>query len=343
MYRRAGITLTFTIIISSLLISCTSKAEKAAGGASDLQNEQDYPLLEFPKSEINLPYEGNIAAYNVRVDTLNRRDIINADSYFGTENVLPFIILPPKGDINLLLNPIKDLGYARGYRLLTVKGNRILSSLLIEGEWTSPTNERNTELTTCFIDEFSNINVQKTITNSGLKTFLHNDYKISDDGFIVEEKIAEAEGVDLSDCIDAPVAIKGVLSSKTLPNLEFQQLECEDLIQGIEEYSCYDGVFYKTLNKTADLIYLLVYSECGDSAFTDFVILKNGKVVSGLTLDGSSEGYPTENSLYVVSFDIQKDFSIKLEEKLYEKDKLVSTQHSSFLISKDGTGFIKQQ
>lgn len=330
-----------TLLLSLLISSCTSKAEKSITDTPVLESEQNRPAIEFSKSEIQLPYVGNISAYNVRVDTLRRADVVNADSYFGTENYLAYIVLPPKGDVNLLLSPINELGFVRGYRLLTVKGSRILASQLIEGEWINPTNERNTELTTCYIDEFLNVKVQKTIANSGLKTFLHNDYIISEDGFLVETKIEE-ERVDLDVCIDDPVDLGTPLNSKTLQSLEFQELGCEDLIQGIEEYSCYDGVFYRTLSKTSDLIYLLIYSECGDSAFTDFVILKNGKVVSGLTLDGSSEGYPTENTLYVVSFNILKDFSIQLEEKIYEKEKLISTLHSSYLIAKDGDGFIKQ-
>lgn len=344
MCRATRIYLLLSLCVTSLLMfSCTSKAEKSTDNTtSSLEWDQDSPAIEFSKSEISLPYNGNVSAYNVRVDTLNRKDISNAESYFGSEDFLPYIILPAKGDVNLLLSPIKEIGYSRGYRLLTIKGHRILSSQLIECEWTNPANERNTELTTCSIDEFYNINVQRVLSDSGLKSFFYKNYRISDDGFIVEVK-DQHESIDLSVCIDDPVAIKTALNSETLRHLEFQELGCEDEIEGIEEYSCYDGVFYRTLNKTANLAYILIYSECGDSAFTDFVILKDGKVVSGLTLDGTSEGYPTENTVYVVSFEIKKDYSIQLTERVYEKDKLISTQLSSYIIAKDGDGFIKQE
>lgn len=328
---------------SLLMFSCTSKAEKSTSDVSELQLEdKNLPPIEFKKSEVSLPYNGNISAYNVRVDTLKRAEIVNADSYFGTEDVLLYILLPSKENVNLLLTPVKELGYARGYRLISIKNNRILSSLILEGEWTNPANARNTELTTCFVDEFYNIEVQRIVADSGLKKFFYKKYVISEDGFIIEEE-GEKSDVDMTVCIDAPVQLKMPLNSKTLPNIEFQEFGCEQEIEGMDEYSCYDGLLYRTLSKQGNLAYLLVYSECGDSAFTDFVIVKDGRVVSGLTLDGSSEGYPTENTLYLVSFSIADKFSIELTEKIYEKEKLVSTQQSSYIINKNGDGFTKQK
>ena len=338
------ITLPLSLFTASLFaFSCTSKTEKSVDDTtSALGWDSDSPAIEFPKSEISLPYDGNISAFNVRIDTLKRKDIVNANSYFGAEDTLPYILLPAKGDVNLLLSPVRELGYVGGYRLLTMKGRHILSSLLIEGEWINPANERNTELTTCHIDEFYNIKVQQVSADSGLKNFFYKDYKISEDGFLVEEDRLH-ETVDISACIDAPIAIGSPLNSETLRHVELQELGCEGKIEGLEEYSCYDGASYRTLRKTPALVYLLVYSECGDSAFTDFVILKNGKVTSGLTLDGTSEGYPTENTVYVVSFEIEKDYNIQLTEKVYEKDELISTRLSSYVITKEGDRFIKQE
>lgn len=130
---------------------------------------------------VELPYDKKNNINNVRYNTLES-DIEGVSEFLCGEDALRYLPLPAKNDIRLLLVP-QDCGdFPYRFYLLTVKNNKVISNLYVEGESFEPENPENTKEVSSFkIDKDFIITVQ-TSKNKKVKS---RKYKIDIAGKIV--------------------------------------------------------------------------------------------------------------------------------------------------------------
>jgi hypothetical protein len=135
----------------------------------------------FKESKIKLPYifrDTKILKYNL----LDCNSISGIEKYNCNSEKLRYISLPNREDVNVVLVP-QDCGdFDYRYYLLTIKNNRVIDNLYVEGEWYEPEDEENKETTTFSIDKDYNLIVK---TETGNSSALQN-FAIKNDGKIIK-------------------------------------------------------------------------------------------------------------------------------------------------------------
>lgn len=327
-----SILLFFIVFVCCLGCKGKSSEEKEVVSLGWDVDTTPYP---FAKSEVSLPYEGNVSAYNFRVDTLKKGELLNTEKYFSDSDYLTYITFPSKDDITLMYVPIKDAGYKNAYRLFTVKGREVVSDILAEGEWIDKDNSHNNSLASLTIDEVFTIHQTKAENKDNVRSFDYKKYSVSESGAL--EEISVDEKAENNPCLAKEYPVRYPLKSEMLENVNFAFLNCSN-IEGIQDYACYDGINYITLkSKGAGMYYILVDSECGDFVFTDLLVIKNNKVVAGLTVDSSvydaedEDAYSEEKT-----FEMNANLEVKLKEQKISRGEVLSTVETVYMVTDDG-------
>lgn len=139
-------------------------------------------FLKF--STTALPYNKKISFSDVKYNTINVNSISGLENFSCEEPQVRYIPLPSKNQINLILVPQDCADFPYRFYLLSVKNNKIISDLYVEGEWFEPENYLNKELTSFEITEDFIIKVT-TVTNEKGKEI--ENYLITNDGTIIKK------------------------------------------------------------------------------------------------------------------------------------------------------------
>lgn len=136
----------------------------------------------FKESVIKLPYV-SVNTKTLKYSLLDCNSIIGIEKYNCNSDKLRYISLPNKENINVILVP-QDCGdFDYRYYLLTIKGDKVVGNLYVEGEWYEPEDEKNKEITSFSIDRKYNLVVKTQTPNSSI---LEN-YVIKNGGNIVKK------------------------------------------------------------------------------------------------------------------------------------------------------------
>ncbi|KUJ60000.1 hypothetical protein AR687_20480 [Flavobacteriaceae bacterium CRH] len=140
----------------------------------------------FEKNSQSFPYDKKHPIENIKYKILEC-DIIGAKEFSCSGEALRYISLPSYNDITLILVP-QDCG-DNPYRffLLTVKDNKIISNLYVEGELVDPENAENAEVTNFSIDKDYIIKVKTLEKVKGeTKSEIVNNYEINELGKLIK-------------------------------------------------------------------------------------------------------------------------------------------------------------
>lgn len=140
----------------------------------------------FEKNSQSFPYYKKHPIENIKYEIL-QCDIIGAKEFSCSGEALRYISLPNYNNINLIMVP-QDCG-DNPYRffLLTIKDNKIISNLYVEGELTDPEIIENAELTNFMIDQNHIINVNtKIVIDKKVQSEEIQKYKIDEEGKIIK-------------------------------------------------------------------------------------------------------------------------------------------------------------
>lgn len=136
----------------------------------------------FKQSNIKLPYK-SVNSKTLGYSLLDCNFISGIEKYSCNSVKLRYISLPNKDDLNVILVP-QDCGdFDYRYYLLTIKNNKVIGNLYVEGEWYEPEDEKNKEITSFSIDRDYNLVVKTQTPNSSI---LQN-YVIKKGGNIVRQ------------------------------------------------------------------------------------------------------------------------------------------------------------
>jgi hypothetical protein len=139
------------------------------------------------KSNIELPYDEKIDIKNVKYNEIQIIDIEGLADFSCDGKVLRFIVLPRFKNVDLIMVPLDCGDNPYRFFLLTIKNNKVVSNLYVEGELYDPENVENVELTNFSIDKNYIIKV-KTLENSKGKTKSETvvNYKINESGVMTK-------------------------------------------------------------------------------------------------------------------------------------------------------------
>ena len=140
------------------------------------------------QSRFSLPYRGNTDIHRVTYSFL-QCDIEGVAAFLCGHEKLRYIALPDYKNVSVVLVP-QDCGdFEYRFYLLTITGNKVVSSLYVEGEWYEPGDDSYKEITGFSIDKDYTITIQtESIENgvsSGKKTVV---YRVSDQGVLEATK-----------------------------------------------------------------------------------------------------------------------------------------------------------
>lgn len=147
----------------------------------DKKLETKSSITCFKESEIKLPYI-SANSKTLKYNLLDCNSISGIEKYNCNSDKLRYISLPNKEDINVILIP-QDCGdFDYRYYLLTIKNNKIVGNLYVEGEWYEPDDEENKETTSFSIHKDYKLVVKTQTTNSSIL----KSYVIKNDGNILK-------------------------------------------------------------------------------------------------------------------------------------------------------------
>ncbi|AXB57590.1 hypothetical protein [Flavobacterium fluviale] len=136
----------------------------------------------FEESKMKLPYI-SINTKALKYNLLDCTSINGIEKYNCNSDKLRYISLPNKEEVNIILVP-QDCGdFDYRYYLLTIKSNKVVGNLYVEGEWYEPDDEENKETTSFSIDRDYNLVVKTQTSNSSI---LQN-YVINNNGNILKQ------------------------------------------------------------------------------------------------------------------------------------------------------------
>lgn len=139
------------------------------------------------KSSIQLPYNKKIDIDNVAYNKIGVNLIKGLEDFSCGEDEVRYLSLPPKKDINFILVPQDCADFPYRFFLLTLKENKVVSNLYVEGESFEPENIDNKTITNFQIDEKQIIQV-KTIEKARgkTKTEIISNYEVNELGKIIK-------------------------------------------------------------------------------------------------------------------------------------------------------------
>lgn len=136
-------------------------------------------------SSYTLPYNKKIDLDNVKYEKIDVNSIEGLENFSCEDKQVRYLSLPSKTNINLILVPQDCADFPYSFQLLTIKNNKIISNLYVEGEWFEPENFEDKEITSFVIDENYLITVSTNSIKKG-KTSLKEkyNYEISNEGLL---------------------------------------------------------------------------------------------------------------------------------------------------------------
>ncbi len=163
------------IIISFTLISCQKSIDK---NQNSTKKEETKDTIVEPNNIYDKRIDNNNVDYKkIKTSTITGLSKLSCDKEFTR-----FLDLPNKEEIRLILIPIDCGDFDYRYYLLTIKNDRIVSDLYVEGVWSEPDSDDGDEITTFSIDKNFIIQV-KTEFNNETKI---KKYSIDKNGLISE-------------------------------------------------------------------------------------------------------------------------------------------------------------
>ena len=136
-------------------------------------------------SNVTLPYNEKINIDNVQYEKVNVNSIKGLENFSCEDKQVRYLSLPSKGNISLILVPQDCADFPYNFQLLTIKNNKIISNLYVEGEWVEPENFDDKEITSFTIDEnYLIIITTNSIENGKTSLKEKSNYKINDDGIL---------------------------------------------------------------------------------------------------------------------------------------------------------------
>ena len=136
---------------------------------------------------IQLPYSKKIDIDNVKYYKIEENLIKGLDDFSCGDKEVRYLPLLLKNNINLILVP-QDCGdFPYRFYLLTIKDNKVISNLYVEGEWVEPEQTERKTITTFSIDEKYIIDIQTIEINNGkIESKELEKYKINEEGVLVK-------------------------------------------------------------------------------------------------------------------------------------------------------------
>ncbi|SHM88075.1 hypothetical protein [Flavobacterium saccharophilum] len=136
---------------------------------------------------IQLPYSKKIDVDNVKYYMIKENLIKGLDDFSCGDQEVRYLPLLSKNNINLILVP-QDCGdFPYRFYLLTIKDNKVISNLYVEGEWGEPEQTERKTITTFSIDEKYIIEIQTIeIYNGKIESKEFTKYKINQEGIFVK-------------------------------------------------------------------------------------------------------------------------------------------------------------
>ncbi|MFV0468042.1 MAG: hypothetical protein ACK5MK_03830 [Dysgonomonas sp.] len=330
------------VVIVLMFVSCRNNKEpQTVTEEPAFEALEDTVIsIEFKESQILLPFGGNlVVSKKLKPDTLFTH-IRGIDNFTCGKDYLLYIPFPNKNEYNIIAVPMKCDGYTYRYVMLSVLRDSVISSLFIESELLERGNKKNMEVTSFEINKDYQFKVTTMDQKNNSHFFDYKTYQINDQGIF--EVVPEQLVTTNSKCFRSNSNVSYPIVSDDLLSLDYSIFTCSN-IEGMKNYDCHDGINYLTLKKTDDdKYYVLIYSECGDFSYADLLVIQNGRVISGLTIDtatyddGNSENLSGEET----TFAIDEDMSIHLTHTIIKRGDAVSASKESYKISKDGR-FVK--
>ncbi|KUJ60001.1 hypothetical protein AR687_20485 [Flavobacteriaceae bacterium CRH] len=148
------------------------------------ENKADNYLKE---SNIQLPYNKKIDIDNVTYNKVGVTLIKGLEDFSCGQEDVRYLSLPSKNDVKFILVPQDCADFPYRFYLLTIKDNKIVSNLYVEGESFEPENIDNKSITNFQIDEKQVIHV-KTIekVKDKTKSELVVNYEVNELGKIIK-------------------------------------------------------------------------------------------------------------------------------------------------------------
>ncbi|NDW09219.1 hypothetical protein [Dysgonomonas sp. 520] len=288
--------------------------------------------IKLADSDILLPFSKNINFSKLRQDTLSASGIKGLDKYACGKDTLTYIPFPKQDTISVIVVPMKCGGYAHRYMMLTICKDSIVSDLMIEAERIESKSKRTN--VSFVIDKNYRILVTTVEQDENRQFFDYKSYKIRGDGVFI---VIPENALD-GDCFEHRSDVEYPITSENLMDLDYFLYTCNK-VDGMENYSCHDGINYITLKKTEDnKYYVLVNTECGDYAYTDLLVIHNNRIISGMTIDTASydDGDDSEYSGDETTFLITEDLQIELTFSSIKNGQVASSRKASYNIEPDG-------
>lgn len=146
----------------------------------ELRNES-----KLESTNILLPYSKKTDIYNVKYYKIKVNLIKGLDDFSCGDQEVRYLPLPSKNDINSILVP-QDCGdFPYRFYLLTIKDNKVISKLYVEGEWYEPEQTERKTITNFSINEKYIIEIQTIEINNGkIESKEFTKYKINQEGVL---------------------------------------------------------------------------------------------------------------------------------------------------------------
>jgi len=160
----------------------TSQIEKQSGN-EDNKSELSDSICFIVGNNVKLPYKEKIDFENVKYEISNCKNVKNLPCDFGED--IRYIPLIKKDGVSFVLYPVDCGDFPYRFFLLTIKDDRVISELYVEGVWFEESGDYDKEFTSFEIDTNYNIIVttdwegEDILESGGTKI-----YRVLDDGMI---------------------------------------------------------------------------------------------------------------------------------------------------------------
>lgn len=151
-------------------------------------SEEDKIRSDYLFSSALLPYQKTIDITKVNYQKIRVKKIEGVDDFACGEQELRYILLDKDESLQLILVPMDCGDFSYRFYLLSIKENKLIAQLYVEGEAYEPDNDKIREKTSFTIDKNSIITVKTSNRNFEKGKDDTKKYKVLSDGLIVELK-----------------------------------------------------------------------------------------------------------------------------------------------------------
>lgn len=156
---------------------------KSFCGTSEQENKTKDSCLE--RVSLKLPYAQKVNTNSVQYKILDC-EIDGMEEWLCDKEKLRYIYLTHKEAVDCILVPMDCGDFSYRFYLLTVKSNKIVGNLYVEGEWYEPGGDEIIEKTTFEMDKNYQIKVKSVNTNGEKGVTTTKTYKVNEKGVIEE-------------------------------------------------------------------------------------------------------------------------------------------------------------